>query len=212
MTSSFGGIVASNHGKAAFLVIIMVVSLAAGVYAYISSLSPQGGPRATITSPPLEFSMELDKAEYEYGKNVTITFCLKNTSNQTITVTKSQMHAASPYNILMTEADGASTPPENSEHLLSHLFHFDFSIKASNGTDVYQWSLSRFAFAATYDIVFEPYGYLKQTLVWDYDYGHGNLPLAKGTYQTRSILDNFVIQYGPGPLTLETPSITIMTK
>lgn len=203
----------SHPRRAVFLIAILVVALVAGVYAYIVSLQPQRGPLVSITSPPVEFSMELNKAEYQYGENITITFLLENISNQTMQFTKLSKYGAPIYNIFITEVEGVNNPQG-----IGTLFHFDFSITDANGTQVYRWSLTRVAAQATYDIFFEPYGHIKQTLVWDYDYGHygGNMTLPKGTYQIRAVLYKILINRGGSwstpAITLETPSITFMIK
>ena len=189
---------------------VLFVVLAAGVYAYFTSLQPQAGPRASITSPPLEFSIELDKTEYGYAENVTIGFALKNTGNQTIEVTYCEMQGAL-YHPISTEVDDVYTRPGD-EHLLSVLFHFDFSITDNNGTRVFQWSQTYFSNPATYAIYLEPNGCIKQTLVQCYYFDWATKPLPKGTYHIRGVL-HIGVQPGPmGGVTLETPSITFTVK
>lgn len=184
------------------------------VYAYRLSL-PQVGPRVTITSPPLEFSMQLDKTEYGVGENMTIVFDLKNISNETISLAKGECDPVDPHygGLISTEANGANMQ-QGPQGSLSGLFHFGFSIVDENGTDVYRhvegW------LQAVYEIVLEPGGYVKQTLLLDpvtqtlianqlVD-GH---PLLSGTYQITAILDFSVNKAG---VTLETPSITFTIK
>lgn len=202
----------SHPRRVVFLIAILVVTLVAGVYAYIASLRPQRGPRVSITSHPVEFSMELNKAEYQYGENITITFLLKNISNQTMQFTKLSGRGAPIYNTFITEVEGVNNPQG-----IGTLAHFDFSITDANGTQVYWWS-GGFSIPATYDIFFEPSGYLKQTLVWDYDYGNWGMEriLPKGTYQIRGMLRYILINRGNGwsapAITLETPSITFTIK
>jgi len=83
----FGVWVRANPLKVFSVVLALAAVSGVAAYAYLQSL-PQAGPRVTITSPPLEFSVELDKTEYPFseetrsGENITITFCLKNISNK----------------------------------------------------------------------------------------------------------------------------------
>lgn len=158
------------------------------------SVSSQAGPRASITSPPLEFSIELSKTEFQQTENITMRFCLKNIGNTTIRVIKRSMSVIDPRDGTVTEADGASIPDD--PRGLSVLFHFGFCVTDSNGTEVYK--LTEGKFQATYDIVLEPNGYVKQTRVWNYYYIYGS-SLPKGTYQIRGIFKS-----------LETPSIAFM--
>ena len=197
-----------NPFKVLLLVLIVVVASVVAAHAYLSLLLPervQTGPRVSITSPPLEFSVELDKAEYQYEENISVTFCLKNISNQTIRViypAMSPMHP--PYEILITEANGANTP--NSANLLSYLFHFGFAITDSNGTEVFELR----GFVPTiYYIDYEPGGYVKQTFI-HYYFMDGS-PYPEDTYQIRGILYRVNISF-PELITLETPSITFAIK
>jgi len=191
---------AANRRKAVTLVSVLIAASALSVYAWLSSLTPQGGPRVAIVSPPLEFWMELDKTEYAYGENVTIAFRLKNISNETITVSKSSMDLLPPA-FISTEASGA-----NGSYLGP--FHFGLSITDSNGTVIYE----RFEgpYAATYRFTVEPDGYVRQIFFWKH-YDWLASPLPKGTYQIRGIFYGSCI---PGFLTsaLVTPSIAFIVE
>src|SRR4030042_1184556 len=76
------------HFRRAFLlVLVLIVALVVATFAYLTSLPPMIGPRASIVSSPLEFSIELNKAEFiQQGERVNITFSLINTSNKTLTL------------------------------------------------------------------------------------------------------------------------------
>jgi hypothetical protein len=201
---SLKGLLVSHPIKAAFLVVIIVVALAASVYAYFKLLPSQSGPKVSITSPPLEFSIELNKAEYQFGENITITFNLRNIGNQTVTVTKLTEDSIDPfYQILFTDAEGASTDHPN-PNMISYLFHFGYSILDINGTKVYERIGD--GIAALYDIVLEPNGYVKQTYIWYREYHFQFLP--RGTYQIRGIFNHFTTQ----GITLETPSIAFIIR
>lgn len=194
----------SHTKKAVFLVAVIVAALVTGVYAYLELFSPRVTPQVTIVSSPLEFSMGLNKTEFQWGENITITFYLGNISNETIKVTWRGRFPIHPsYNGLTTEADRVTMADG------AYLFHFGFVITDSNGTEVYK--LLGGVFPAIYDIVFEPNGYIKQTLVQALYYGGDSQPLPKGTYQIRGILYRIGIQ-GLGGITLETPSITFVIR
>ena len=154
---------ASNRRKAVMLVSVLIAASVLSVYAYLSSLTPQGGPRATVVSPPLEFWMELDKTDYAYGENMTITFYLKNISNETITVTKSSIWSFDPMwtDMLYTEAEGVSSLNGG---YVNDVFHFRFSVAFANGTEIFKWSTG--ILAEAYYLVFEPGGYVKQRFIY----------------------------------------------
>ncbi len=88
--NSLKSLLHSRNRKAGFLVAVVAMALIASVYAYYALLPPQKGQLALITSPPIEFSMELNKADFASDENVTVRLSLKNISNKTITV---GMHA-----------------------------------------------------------------------------------------------------------------------
>jgi len=203
-------LVFSRSRKVALLVAVIVVGLVAGVFAYrLSLLQQMIGPRVTITSPPLEFSMELEKAEFAVSENITMKFCLKNISNQTIKVTKLHWAPVEPSDkILFTESEGINMPPGYA-HLLSILFHFGFSIAYNNGTEVFRFVSG--PMPTLYDIIFEPGGYVKQTLFWEpiKETPVSSEPLPNGTYQIRAILYRIEVNEVWPPITLETPSITL---
>ena len=206
----FKGLFASRLKKVFFLVAVFVVALAAGVYAYWMSLPPAEGPRVTITSPPLEFSLELDKTEYQYGENITIRLCLKNVSNETIKVTKRNLWPIYPDLFdIPTEAEGATPEP-----VVSGNCHFGFSITNQNGTEIFKEYEGHIP--ATYDFYIEPNGYIKQTWIW-YNLWEGSpviQTLPKGTYQIRGIFGGAMVESSTldRSIMLETPTITFTIK
>jgi hypothetical protein len=185
--------------KALLLVLIVAIASVAGAYAYLRSLPAQSGPSATITSLPLEFSISLDKGTFQLGENFSIQFLLKNVGNQTVTLTKYSM-GGFPYDVVDNELEGATV----SDYL--NAFHFEFTIKASNGTLLYK--IGPGAYAAIYVIRIVPSGYLKQTLYWGsyYQMDLGNL-FPKGTYQLTA---QFNAGMSGSQINLETPSITFI--
>jgi len=152
-----------------------------------------------ITSPPIEFSMELDKTAYAYGENMTITFCLKNISNETVTVGKTSMDFAT--GILSTETKGVNDTIGNS-------FHMGFSMVDDNGTVIYE----RFKgpFQATYEFTVEPDGYVRQIFFWKH-YDWLASPLPRGTYQIRGIFYGSCVPGFPTSA-LVTPSIAFIVE
>ena len=66
--------------------LVVVVGSPIMAYAYSKLSQPTAGPKVFITSSPLIFSMELQKANFQYGENITIKFRLENIGNKTITI------------------------------------------------------------------------------------------------------------------------------
>jgi len=104
-----------NPRRTVLLVAILVVILVSSIYAYYWSVSPKEGPRVSVLSPPLELWLQLDKTTYVQGENISVSVGVKNTSNETITVTWTS------YSLY----DGKRA-------LL------DFIVSDDNGTDVFQ--------------------------------------------------------------------------
>lgn len=185
-------------------IVVVVVGLVAAVYAYSRLFNPAAGPKVSITSPPLEFSMELEKTQFQYGENITIGFRLENIGNETITI-------------------GRGTPPgwpsgykETSyfnvhgldDYFLQKEFHFGFRIMDINGTEICE--LSEGILTYHYSFRMNPGGWIEQTIILDY-YSiewadiYNPYQLSRGTYQIRGVLRC-------SPYTLETPSITFIIE
>lgn len=192
---SFSSLFASRKRRAALVSAALITVLVVGTYAYLQSLPRAAGPKVTLTSPPIEFSTEVDKAGYQYGENITITFLLRNTSNDTITITKPTMWVIVP-GLFPIPTESYLASPEKG---VRGYFHFGFSITHQNGTEI--WKQYSGLYQTIYTIYIEPAGYVKQTWEWD-------MPLPQGVYYIRGILyceipDAFALSI------LETPTITI---
>jgi hypothetical protein len=183
----------------AALIIVLVV----GTYAYLQSLPPAVGPRVSLLSPPLEFSMELDKAEFQQGENVTVKLAMKNTGSEEITLMWTSFY-----------------------QFLDRVLYFDICITDSNGTVVFQWSRVYFALGAVIEKSLNPGEQLTSMYFWyqekyhypegqkpEYSYQEGQVP--KGIYCIRGLSRQFTLtadgQTTP-LMTLETPSITIQIR
>jgi hypothetical protein len=137
---------------------VIIAMLCAGVYGYLTSLPPPAGPSVTLTSPPLELSMTLDKTQYSFSENMTISFHLRNISNETVTLMRPDMHEA-PLGGVITAAEGVTTyPPLN---LLNGLYHFGIILYSGNGTVILRDVVG--PLKATYNIILQPNASLNQT-------------------------------------------------
>ena len=199
-SSFFKNLVSSRFRKAIIVAISIIVILIVGAYAYRVSFPPQVGPEVTVTSPPLQFSMQIDKTEYNLGENVSITFRLKNTSNETLTIEYKN-----------------PTEPVIPEKL------FNFVIQNASNQDMYQGILNGYGnlTSGTF-FTLGPNEEKIETNFWNQmasvlDHPGGSyilVPVTVGTYNIIGImpsLDAFRVNGGSW-IILETPSITFTVR
>ena len=207
------GLLRSRSRRVMLLVGILVVGLASIAYAYWVSLplSGTGGPSVSITSPPFQLSIGLDKTAYAVTDNLTVLFSLRNISNKTVTVTEPSRSnfglepGVSSFR-LETSAEGVT-----SNRPLHSGFHFYFSWVYSNGTVMFD-TRSLFRMAEITDIVLAPDGCLNQTLYISPTEEFGQ-PLPTGVFQIRGFLSHVWIDGNVGQtVTLETPTIAFMAN
>jgi hypothetical protein len=185
----------SRQRKILVAIVIAIVLLSAGGYAYLASLPPPPGPLVTVASPPLQFSMQIDKTEYNMGENITMTFWLKNTSNKTITITYPD------FNVYF-----------------GHVVLFDFIITDMNGTEIYRWSSVHAHLCAKYKFTLNPGEEINQTNFWSQDtyWEEGKVPA--GTYYIRAAMPSsgagamFGVTGNTHGIRLETPSIMFLIR
>jgi hypothetical protein len=194
---------ASRSRRILISTVVIIAVLFAGVYGYLMSLPPPAGPSVTLTSPPIQLSMTLDKTRYSFSENMTISFYLRNISNETITLVRPSQWPAEP-GTLITAAEGVTILPHR--NLLTALLHFCLTITDMNGTALLQ--LGKGGFMATYDIVLEPDASLNQTLFLNTKYdlllNPNGQQLQPGAYQISAALYAY---QGSVLYTRETPSI-----
>jgi len=182
----FGSLFASRFRKVIFLVVVLLVALTVGVYAYMISLSPHAGPRVSVVSPPLEFSIGLEKTEFQQAEPINMTVSLKNVGNEMI-----QLMWTSYY------------------LYYDQRMYFDFVIVDENDTLVYQWTGEHLAFAAVLTETLNPGEQLVSVYPWYQLYGYEG---GEGTYYvkglTRSV--HLTVNDQTSTILLETPSITII--
>jgi hypothetical protein len=185
----------------ALISVALIVVLVVGTYAYLQSLPPAAGPRVSLLSPPLEFSMELDKAEFQQGENVTVKLAMKNTGSEEITLMWTSFFL-----------------------FFDRVLYFDISVTDLNGTVVFRWSSEYFALGAVIEKSLDPGEQLTNMYFWDqwtepvaqeppFSYPEGIVP--KGTYYIKGLSRHFTLT-ADGQTTplmaLETPSITIQIR
>jgi hypothetical protein len=186
-------------------ILVIIAALSAVAYAYWKSLPSTTGPKVTLTSSPFELSMALDKTAYSLDDNMTITFYLRNISNETVTVGKPSMEGG--VEGVATAAEGVTVPEY--PWLLNRLFHFGYILAEGNGTVIDRNLYG--PILGPYGLVFEPNASLNQTLYVSLatyldPYGHS---LQKGAYQVSAALYASINSTNQvhGLYTWETPSI-----
>jgi hypothetical protein len=173
---SGGGIVgdlnASHRRRAGLLIALVIVAVAASVYAYLSSMPSVGSSRvSSLTSGPVRLSIELNKTEFQQGENFTASFVLENIGNKNLTIVVADMLMYQP-----------KPPP----------MLFDFDIVAENGTTLYTLSYDRVIFPVFYKYTITPGENLTQIYVWDQVIPDPagktmGFKLASGLYSVRGI-------------------------
>jgi hypothetical protein len=205
--------------KILFAILVIIVALSTIVYAYFVSVSsPETvGSSVSITSPPLQLSLSLDKMNYQTSDNMTVGFSLRNISNRTVAVTKGSYSSVGlghydPVFNLTTTTEGVSTAYSDE---LDNRFHFGFTLFDSNETIDQEPIL---VYDEVYDIHLEPGGTLNQTFKLSLQ-SLGELATPgtqvpqKGTFQILASLPNFWINGITAPtVTLETPSIAFTIR
>jgi hypothetical protein len=173
---------------------ILIAALAVATFAYLTSLPPRIGPRASIISNPIEFSIEMDKTDFQQGEAVNVTFSLINTGNKTITIRWSSFYLA-----------------------FSQTLYFDFYIIDADGTRIYQWSHGHGALMAIKNVVVNPGERVTNFYKWPQVYsgliGYDAI-VPKGTYSVVGLTRGMMIYVDSekSDVILATPSITFTTN
>ena len=123
---SLGRFFHSHPERVLLLGSVIIIAVVVATSAYINSLRPVIGPQASIVSDPVEFSIGLNKTDFEQGEKVTVSLSLTNTSNKTITLLWGSYYSEWGQRI-----------------------YFDYYIVNANGTKIYQYSYHRYALGAT---------------------------------------------------------------
>jgi hypothetical protein len=188
--------------RAALVSTALIIVLVVGTYAYLKSLPPTSGPRVYVKTSVAEFYLELDKSEYQFGENITITFYVENTGNKTIEMYKGSIEGfAPPFDkYLSTETHGVS----GGVGLNPYYFHFGYVIEYINGTEFDDhwdgW------IQTAYRLYIEPGGYIKQTITM-----YGNVSrLYPSTYEIKAKFGN--VEHESVWYVLETPTMIFTVR
>jgi hypothetical protein len=181
-------LLASRAKKAVFSIILVIVVLAASVYSYTALSPPNEGPKASVISPPLEFSMHLERAEFQQGEIVNVSLTVINMSNKTLE---------------LLWGDGRI---------------FDLIVDDVNGTRVWNWQSFHAYVAAEVEKNLNPGGRLSYYFWWGqtvpYEGVAGPYPagqVPKGTYFIKGALTRFTLRVEDQVTgeSLETPTVAI---
>jgi hypothetical protein len=128
--------------------------------------------------------MTLDKTQYSLAENMTITFYLRNISNDTVTLTIPTMEGPP----LVTAAEGVTIP--GSQYLLNQLDDFGLTIANMNGTALSIMGQGS-GVQSDYSLVLEPNASLNQTDLIDtryLTYNQNGQFFQPGAYQIAAVL------------------------
>lgn len=200
---SLRSLFASRKHTAALISAALIIVLVVGTYAYLKSLPPTGGPRVYVKTSVAEFYLELDKSDYQFGENMTITFYVENTSNKTVEIYKPTLGGFEPSfdKYFSTETYGVSSY----SGLNPYYFHFGYLIEYINGTEFARWW--RGEFQMSYSLYIESGGYIKQIIIYGPLMGPTLFP---GTYRIRAHFE--YIKQESVSIDLETPEIIFTVR
>lgn len=176
------------------LVSVLIVALVVATFAYLTSLPPRIGPRASIVSGAIEFSIEMDKTDFQQDENITVTLSLTNTSNKTITLSWGSYYGGWGQRI-----------------------YFDFHIIDANGTRIYEWSREHGALMAYTSMVVNPGERVTNFYYW-YQVYSGRIGydaiVPKGTYSVVGLTRWMILTVDSqtSQVNLATPSVTFTIK
>jgi hypothetical protein len=174
--------------------VIFAVATFAAV-AYQTLLLPHERPKATTLSLPLEFSMQLEKAEFLRSEDVTIQISLRNIGNKTISPSWPDFYL---YN--------------------GTAFCFDFVIIDTRAlvSQVYRFSQNKVRLLAVKEKTLSPGEQWVNVVVWDQkaSYKDDPEPVPKGGYSLRASTRQFSLSVDgqTSIIDLETPTLTFTIK
>jgi hypothetical protein len=193
MMFKFGGWMHGHWKALALISIVAATSFVAAAYAIqLFRMPATAGARVTVTSPPLEFSMELDKTEFQQGENVQIRLSLKNIGDETIKLTWFSYY-------LYDDA----------------VMYFDFYIKDADGTIVYQYTKLHGALGMLLDETLTLNEQLISVYVWFQKTDYPEAQVPAGVYTVRALTRRIALNLDDpsnadldSAITLETPAMT----
>lgn len=179
--------------KSIVLVLIFVVASFAVSYAYFRSLIPLKITRAKTVSWPLEFSIELDKTDFERGENVSVRVSLKNISNRTVTLKWGKYYSPADQTIC-----------------------FDFHVFDVNNSLIYRWSQLQGALLSWKTIVLNASQQWTNYFCWyqQFDYPQDLVKVPAGIYSIVGLTNGagLTTDNETRGVELETPSLTFTIK
>lgn len=137
--------------------VLVIVLVSSSIYAYYRSMPPRTGPRVSLVSPPLEFSLQLEKTTFVSGENISVSISLRNISNQTITAIWSQ------YSVASWTIPGQLTSSIFPDH--PGRVVLDFILSDENGTSICR--LFARENTATVSRILAPQEIVTQTFLWN---------------------------------------------
>jgi hypothetical protein len=158
----------TNSFKVPLLLATIAVASAAIVYAHLQFNIEQPSTWAVTAAPPREFSIRLEKTEFQLGELVRMNLTLKNIGNQTL------VHRWTPW------------------------AGFDFDVLDANGTVIYTFTSAYLSIAIVNDETLDPGEEFTISREWNQTRlitvggtGFWEAPIEKGAYQIVGKLDRW---------------------
>jgi hypothetical protein len=171
------------------IVTLVVAMFAATVYR--AMLLPRGGPKVTTVSLPLEFSMQLERTEFQQDKVINVSLTLRNISNSTLVL---EWHNGCIFDLVVDDSNRTRVWDWQSFHAYPEAV-FGKTLSSGESLSYYYWWF--------------------QTVPWEGavgPYPAGQVP--KGTCFIKGALFPFMLtaEGHIAPESVETPAITTTIK
>jgi hypothetical protein len=186
-----------NPAKVFLLILILMSTSVAAVFAYSGFFSPKAAPYASAESYPLKASIELNKSKFAVGEPVAILCKFENIGNETITVI---------FPGGWQTYDSRNPPQDNYQEA-----YFRFIVTDVNCTVVYRWGYDIGSSGSLVFCAMDPGAERSTLFYWYQEPMHAEgAQVPSGEYQVKAVMSAdgfFWINDLTQKITLETPSI-----
>jgi len=189
------------HSRRVILIVtavLVIILVSSSIYAYYWSLPPHTGPRVSLVSPPLEFSLQLEKTTFARGENISISISLRNISNRTVTMSWLGYGATDAGSLRDGYVVSSVFPAGTPKRLV-----LDFLVSDENGTVIGE--LINRVESSVVSLTLAAGETATQTFLW---YTSIDL-IPSGLYYLKATTSSMYVNEWPSFEQLETSSITI---
>lgn len=177
--------------KTTILALGLAAILILSICAYFLLATPRRKTKASMTSWPLEFSIELNRTDFLASENVSVRIAAKNLSNESVSLG-------------WREARFWYDPPQTA--------YFDCQIFSTNGAEVFNWRRGLLAAEVIVGRTLESGEQLVNIFNWTQTTGYPDfVAVPKGIYFVRASISDAGLSFNGHSITLalQTPNLII---